>query len=506
MKPLSRAKSPEEFALLLNIWMKRWRGPVAGNGAVGRSRFSKNMRRKNIRLFRQRFGAVKLPSIVGAAGGADRWHSEDVDKIQIVFLPPNDTAETSAPDDGRSRRRNMRRLLGASIAKDEKLSLDMINAGNAENKTLPSVAKSLVQGRQQLRGLYLEAVGAAIVPSLGHQAVAELEARGAVVVSNSFLAFDMPVGVRNGAFDQQSAWHHHSHSVKDGKLRYTGKGTSIGVLDTGIDDTHPEFKHKVVGFRAFSTNGEPLPNVKCKDYDNHGTHVAGLCAGLNVGLAPDAHLSVAAVLTERTAKGLAGGYVAQIVGGLNWLAGKAGPAGTGVDVINASLGFTSGNKDEIEALYAATMLARLEGKLTVASVGNEGRKGSGKHGMPGKFAHVIAVGAIDHNHDIADFSDWGPAWTKSGKPAAYKPDLVAPGVAIISAVPKGGYMSMNGTSMAAPHISATIALLIEAEATLRGDPDRLTQRLFGLTVPLPASANNVADRYGKGKVDLARLA
>jgi hypothetical protein len=59
--------------------------------------------------------------------------------------------------------------------------------------------------------------------------------------------------------------------------------------------------------------------------------------------------------------------------------------------------------------------------------------------------------------------------------------------------------------MAAPQISAIIALLIEAEATLRGDPDRLTQRLFGLTVPLPASATNVADRYGKGKVDLAKL-
>ncbi|WP_156037742.1 S8 family serine peptidase, partial [Glycomyces tenuis] len=83
---------------------------------------------------------------------------------------------------------------------------------------------------------------------------------------------------------------------------------------------------------------------------------------------------------------------------------------------------------------------------------------------PGAYANVIAVGAYDSSGEIAEGSSRGPTSDGRGKP-----DVSAPGVRIYSSMPGGTYDLMSGTSMAAPHVTGTIALMMEAEPALRGD-------------------------------------
>jgi len=492
---------PVDFLTALEAQTRIWRKSM-GTMSAGHRRHVRNLRRSWIRQYKTRSGNQDLPVKPVATALSETWETGARTDPKLV-IPPAKSTGSRKP---RRMRHDLRTLLHASFADKENFSIDLVNAANSQNRRLPSLGHKYEDSRLKLRGVYLEALGAAILPDLQPNDIRRLESQGATVLSNTELVFELPP-MEAPADGGESFWHRQSlPQGLDGQPLFTGKGASIGVLDTGTDADHPEFFGKVIPFCAFDQVGLPIPASAPKDFHHHGTHVSGICAGMNAGIAPNAHLSVAAVLMPAGDKGKVSGTLLQIVAGFNWLARSAGPQGDGVDIINASLGFKNMSSDEAQGLYHLLQNIRDdEGTLIVAAVGNDGKNGRGHHGAPARFSNVIAVGAIDHRHHIADFSDWGESVSFPFSASGAKPNLVAPGVSINSCVPKGRYARKSGTSMASPIVSAAAALLIEADGTLRRDPDRLTQRLLALTSHYSHWGTMDLPRVGEGHLDLAKL-
>lgn len=273
-----------------------------------------------------------------------------------------------------------------------------------------------------------------------------------------------------------------------------GSSILVGVLDTGIDDAHGEFAGKSIHFAEFDEDGFLIGQV-ARDASDHGTHVCGLLAGDTSGVAPGVELAVAAVLTRRTATGMAGSLL-QIASGLNWMlvTDFRGPGGDpGVDVVNASLGTVPYRP----FLYAALANIRnAAGTLAIAAIGNNGRRGIGGHSSPGNYDIALGVGAVDARDRVADFSDWGPVPQHGNRS---KPDLVAPGVDLVSSVPGGGFASMSGTSMATPLVTGAAALLLQKDPTLSLDAGRLERAILAAIRPLSDP------RAGRGRLDLGKI-
>ena len=158
-----------------------------------------------------------------------------------------------------------------------------------------------------------------------------------------------------------------------------------------------------------------------------------------MGIAPGAKLASAIVIEG-------GDAVARVLGGMDWV------VGLGARVLSMSLGFR-GMWDDFLPL---TRALRARNVVPVFAVGNEG---PGTSRSPGNYAEALSVGACDSQGRVADFSS-SQRFRRRLDPVV--PDIVAPGVATISARPGGGYQAMDGTSMATPHIAGLAALLLEA--------------------------------------------
>jgi subtilisin family serine protease len=378
------------------------------------------------------------------------------------------------------------------------LGIDLINDANSGSAAIPAVAEALFGTFTQLRGIYLSALDAMILPSLPDVTIAGLEEAGAVVLENEIVTHVRPMEDMNVTADADR-WHLRSIEIDAARRKgLTGKGVTIGFLDTGIDPDHPEFAGKQIIFQDFAEDGSKRHSRKARDYQGHGTHVAAISAGLT-GVAPDARIAMACVLNNKDSELGMVGYRNQIVAGLNWLAVEALGAGEAVDIVNASLGQNFDARD-----YLAVRGYVDGGILLVASIGNSGHLGPGNHRAPGMYDCTLAVGAVDRDHNIAGFSDWGHSMPVSN-PATYKPDLVAPGVNVLSALPGGHYGLLSGTSMACPVVAGAAALLIDQQEALRGEPVGLIRRILELTAGLPPGPHNLLPRGGKGRLHLAQI-
>ncbi len=228
----------------------------------------------------------------------------------------------------------------------------------------------------------------------------------------------------------------------------TGKGVRIAHLDTGADGKHPALKKAIVSFAEFDNFGQLVnPTPKPYDTDDHGTHTAATIAGRavkgrSIGVAPGAQL-VSAIVIE------GGNVVARVLGGMDWSIGQ------GVRILSMSLGFPGYWEDFI----SITQILRARNVLPVIASGNEG---PGFTRSPGNYSEALSVGAINSAGSVAPFSS---SQRFRRKQDSIVPDLVAPGVDVISAAPGGGYQTMDGTSMATPHIAGLAALLIESAPT-----------------------------------------
>jgi subtilisin family serine protease len=236
----------------------------------------------------------------------------------------------------------------------------------------------------------------------------------------------------------------------------------------------------------------------------HGTHVCGTIAGGNasgqwIGVAPDAKLAVARVIEQE------GGTDAQVLAGLGWVLSQ------GVDVISMSLGGLTLGVNPPDTYTTAILKSLQAGAPVVIAIGNDGSQTSGS---PGNDYLALSVGATDIQDRAAGFSGGRSLVVEQSKvippqylPLVYsKPDVSAPGVAIMSSVPGDEYKSLNGTSMATPHTSGALALLLSATSIRGVDPAKrawlLQDLLIGSVRELGESGQD--HRYGFGRIDVLR--
>ncbi|MEU9781147.1 S8 family serine peptidase [Streptomyces phaeochromogenes] len=276
---------------------------------------------------------------------------------------------------------------------------------------------------------------------------------------------------------------------------YDGTGTKVAVLDTGIDTSHPDLATQVVAEQDFTGSSGP------GDKFGHGTHVASTVAGTGAkaggkykGVAPGAKLLNGKVLDD-------GGFGSDsgIIAGMEWaVAQKA-------DVVNLSLGGEDlPGVDPLEE--TVNRLSAESDTLFVIAAGNSGEFGERTVGSPGSAEAALTVGAVDKADALADFSSRGPRVGDSG----VKPDLTAPGVAITAAAAAGsilveqypsdvpGYLTIDGTSMATPHVVGAAAILAQQHPDWTGE--RLKAVLTGSAKPGAYSSF----QQGTGRTDVVR--
>jgi subtilisin family serine protease len=282
-----------------------------------------------------------------------------------------------------------------------------------------------------------------------------------------------------------------------------GSGTSVAVLDSGIDPDHPDIN--LTGWAEFSSAGTKVgSNPKDFDPNGHGTHVSGTVAGgatsgESIGVAPATDLYHGAVLTDCDSQDCIGSF-AQIIGGMEWAVAQD------VDVLSMSLGGAGYKRGLIEPVRNAERA----GTTVVVATGN---RGAGTSGSPGNIPDAIAVGAVNDNRDVASFSggeriDTSSAWGQSARadwPDTYVvPTVTAPGAGVRSSLPGGGYGQKWGTSMATPHVAGAAAL-VQAATASQLSPDEIEAAL-ATTATKPADAPEPAGtrdtRYGAGIIDI----
>jgi subtilisin family serine protease len=284
-----------------------------------------------------------------------------------------------------------------------------------------------------------------------------------------------------------------------------GAGITVGVLDTGVDATHPDLAGKVAAFAEFDLNGNVVPGAATRDDGQHGTHVCGTVVGGNasgawIGVAPEARVAVGMVLVGGV------GSDSQVLAGIDWAIAQ------GVDVISMSLGGLSFDPEVFDTYTRAMLTAAQLGIPVVIAIGNDGHQTSGS---PGSDLFAFAVGATDVEDRVAGFSGGRTQVITQSRfidprflPLPYsKPDVSAPGIAVTSSVPGGGWEAWNGTSMATPHVAGCMALLLSATGLRAAVP--VPEQAFVLHDLIAGSVEELGEagqdhRFGWGRVDVLR--
>ncbi len=251
----------------------------------------------------------------------------------------------------------------------------------------------------------------------------------------------------------------------------TGRGVKVGVLDTGVDSGHPDIGRNVKGGMNTISG-----TASARDDNGHGTHVSGTIAALRngvgvVGVAPDASVYSVKVLDSRGS-----GKLSNLVQGMEWCVSQQ------IKVVNLSLSASKENQTFREVVVAA----RRAGITMVCAAGNSGPSPNSV-GYPARYIETIAVAAIDDRDSVPNFSSRGREIAVS-----------APGVDVLSTWPGRRYRKSSGTSMAAPHVTGAVALMLEADPALT--PSEVKSILQSTSVPLAGAG---PDEQGAGVIDVA---
>jgi subtilisin family serine protease len=313
-------------------------------------------------------------------------------------------------------------------------------------------------------------------------------------------------------------------------LASAGQGMKIGIIDDGIDQTHPMFAPRGLAYppgfpkgqTAFTTpkvivaRAFPPPSPRyansTRPFDpelsDHAIHVAGIAAGDDntvtrngfhlSGIAPRAYLGNYKALAVPSQFGLNGNSP-------ELAAAVEAAVRDGMDVINLSLG-----EPEIEPtrdlVVRALNAAADAGVISAVAAGNDFSEfGLGSVGSPGAAAKAITAGASSGGHGSIETD--APAGYSSAGPTPYtlklKPDVTAPGSDVASAFPNGAYGELSGTSMAAPHVAGAAALLRQRHPTWT--PAQVKSALVLTGAPVRSGSNEVSPlREGGGRIDLVK--
>jgi bacillopeptidase F len=268
-----------------------------------------------------------------------------------------------------------------------------------------------------------------------------------------------------------------------------GEGIRVGHIDTGVDASHPALAGKVIAFKDFIEGKD-----EAYDDQGHGTHSAGSIVAEGVGVAPGAKLIVAKSLNK-----FGSGSLSSLMEAMQWMLDPDGDPSTDDQphLVSNSWGADREALGDSDEVFRDVVVAwREAGIVPVFAAGNAGL---GTQSVPGGYPESFAVGATDANDEVASFSTGGPG-TWDGV-TIVKPDVSAPGVAIISTMPGGGYEPMNGTSMACPHVAGVIALVLQKNPDL--PVDGVIQAMQASSIDLGESGRDA--RYGEGRVDAVRV-
>jgi subtilisin len=267
-------------------------------------------------------------------------------------------------------------------------------------------------------------------------------------------------------------------ATRAGASRYTGRGVRIAILDTGIDVSHPDFAGRRVECKSFV-----LGKTAVTDVSGHGTMCAGIAAGPEqprdaprYGVASNADLYVVKVL-EDDAQGTDGNVLA----GIDWAVRNQ------CAVVSLSVGMPVHLGESYPQIYEQAAAAALAaGTVLIAPAGNTSERPGNVAPVdhPANCPSVISVGAVDHHLAVAPFSNGG-ANDHGGEV-----NVVAPGVAVVSAAPGPSlYQVGSGTSTAAPFVAGVAALLAQADPHARGP--QLRMRLLAAVRPLSDPVRDV---------------
>ncbi|GAA0199416.1 S8 family serine peptidase [Haladaptatus pallidirubidus] len=264
-----------------------------------------------------------------------------------------------------------------------------------------------------------------------------------------------------------------------------GSGADVAIIDTGIDDDHPDLQDHLGSGEAFVSCGSGgltgsctfygnsnSCNVSWSDDNDHGTHCAGIAAGDDntegvVGVAPDVTLHAVKVLDCDGS-----GSFSDIAAGVEYVADQ------GWDVASMSLGGSSGSS----ALRDAIQYAYDNGVSIVAAAGNDGQC-TDCVGYPAAYPETIAVASSNDSDGQSSFSSQGP-----------EVDIIAPGTDIYSTVPSG-YDTFSGTSMACPHVAGAVGQLIAQGYSARDAESQILSTAEDIGLP--------ENEQGQGLLDVA---
>jgi thermitase len=258
-------------------------------------------------------------------------------------------------------------------------------------------------------------------------------------------------------------------------------GTTIGIVDTGIDQTHPELSGKVAA--CADAIGGMVVNGECTDDSLHGTHVAGTIAAKanNATGVAGVDFNASLVICKALRGGAGVGLTSDVANCINWAHTH------GAKVISMSLG--GGDSTTLQqAVRNAWENGRATGSVLVAAAGNDG---DSTVSYPAGYAEVVSVAATDDNDAKASFSNTNA-----------DVEVAAPGVDVLSTIPGGQYATLSGTSMATPHASGVAGVLWQLfpTDTASGIRSRLDAAVDDLG---PAGRDQ---SFGFGRVNLCKAA